>query len=298
MQMKADTKYSIESLWEMAHQIIVSAANQTLVSPTAPLTPRRATALAKYEQTRKRCMQNPHDPDLQAAVRRAKLIKYEADENHIEDECRNFFNNMDSVNVHRRLALTYKYIKRFRRRSTNNTTKFIPLSNWERELKSHCRSKPPTPIPENDSQPLGPPPTMNELLEIIMQLRNGTAPGQDQPKSELFRYGNDELFDLLLTIITRVWTTNKVPADWINTTQIPIPKIPRPQSVDDYRRIALTNTIYKIYAKFLLAKLEEQVDSIPLYQAGFMRNRSTDDHIFTIRRVIDERWRKGRRTYV
>lgn len=37
---------------------------------------------------------------------------------------------------------------------------------------------------------------------------------------------------------------------------------------------------------------------LPSYQAGFLHNRSTDDHIFTMRRVCEERWRKGLPTFI
>lgn len=38
--------------------------------------------------------------------------------------------------------------------------------------------------------------------------------------------------------------------------------------------------------------------SVPLYQAGFQKNRSCDDHIFVTKRILEERWRKGLTTYV
>lgn len=45
----------------------------------------------------------------------------------------------------------------------------------------------------------------------------------------------------------------------------------------------------KIYSKFLLDKLKETIEPKPFYQARFKRNRSTDDHIFVVKRVLDER---------
>lgn len=71
-----------------------------------------------------------------------------------------------------------------------------------------------------------------------------------------------------------------------------------PKSTLDYRKITLCNTIYKIYAKFLLDKLSESIEEMPLYQAGFQKNRSTDDQIFIAKSILDERWRKGKTTYI
>lgn len=45
-------------------------------------------------------------------------------------------------------------------------------------------------------------------------------------------------------------------------------------------------------------QLQAHIGELPLYQAAFLRNRSTDDHVFLTRRVLEERWRKGALTYV
>lgn len=44
--------------------------------------------------------------------------------------------------------------------------------------------------------------------------------------------------------------------------------------------------------------MQRYIIDIPLYQAGFLRNRSTDGHIFTLRRISEEGWRKGLPTYI
>jgi hypothetical protein len=56
--------------------------------------------------------------------------------------------------------------------------------------------------------------------------------------------------------------------------------------------------IYKIYAKILLLRLKENLGDLPSYQAAFQKNRSAGDHIYAVRRILEERWRKGETTYV
>lgn len=120
----------------------------------------------------------------------------------------------------------------------------------------------------------------------------------DQVELELFKNGPPELFELIRIVITKVWVTNDVPNDWLHTVQVPLPKKSSPKVIDDFRRITLSNSIYKIYASYLLSQLRLYVPDIPLYQAGFLPNRSTDDHIFVLRRISEERWRKGLPTYI
>ncbi|GBP07941.1 Putative uncharacterized transposon-derived protein F52C9.6 [Eumeta japonica] len=81
-----------------------------------------------------------------------------------------------------------------------------------------------------------------------------------------------------------------------------IPKKARPQSVNDYRKISICNAGYRIYATYLLKLLDEEIETMGNYQAAFMRYRSTDDHIFVVRRILDENGRQNhvlsQRTYV
>lgn len=44
--------------------------------------------------------------------------------------------------------------------------------------------------------------------------------------------------------------------------------------------------------------MSEFIEEMPLYQAGFQPNRSTDDHVYTAKSILDERCRKGKVTYV
>ncbi|GBP26851.1 hypothetical protein EVAR_16431_1 [Eumeta japonica] len=49
---------------------------------------------------------------------------------------------------------------------------------------------------------------------------------------------------------------------------------------------------YRIYATYLLKLLDEEIETMGNYQAAFMRYRSTDDHIFVVRRILDENGRQ------
>ncbi|GBP72791.1 hypothetical protein EVAR_4675_1 [Eumeta japonica] len=40
---------------------------------------------------------------------------------------------------------------------------------------------------------------------------------------------------------------------------------------------------------------DEEIETMGNYQAAFMRYRSTDDHIFVVRRILDEKWKAANR---
>ena len=60
---------------------------------------------------------------------------------------------------------------------------------------------------------------------------------------------------------------------------------------NNYRGISLLLTTYKILSNILLSRLiayaEEMIGD---HQCGFRRNRSTTDHIFCIRQMLENKW--------
>lgn len=145
---------------------------------------------------------------------------------------------------------------------------------------------------------IGPPPSEDDIRTIIKFIRSGTAPGKDGIPVEFFKHAPPNVIQGIHSVIEKIWISNEPPSEWIETIQVPIPKVKNPSSVNDYRRITLCNVGYKIYSKLLLNRLDEYLNLPSSYQAAFLANRSTEDHMFTIRRVLDEEWRSGNRIYV
>lgn len=192
----------------------------------------------------------------------------------------------------------FRYIKDHKRRlNRQRPSVYIPISNWNNILRGHDDFQLNF-IPETDLFPLLPPPTLSEVEGFLTDMKNGTAAGTDGIKIELIKYLPDELLVEIVDLLQDVWISNVVPEEWTVTIQVPIPKISRPLSVDNYRRITLSNSGYKLYAKFLLFRLEQVCGDVPEFQAAFTRDMSVDDHVFVTRRVLEECWRAGERVYV
>jgi len=61
------------------------------------------------------------------------------------------------------------------------------------------------------------------------------------------------------------------------------------QKVENYRAISLLDSVYKILYTAILHRLEiYKVDIINNYQCGFLKGKSTSDHIFTLRQVLEK----------
>lgn len=290
---------STSEKWKALSTCVKEAASKTLNVSKSPITPSRRAALANFQKSKSTMSKNPLNPIHKAELRIARDIKNKAYHSHVERKCDDFFSNLLQHDPQERLKLMYKFLKQFRRNVdvTRRGTAYIPLSRWEAELTASSIDPMVNLVEENDHFPIGPPLSVQRLKEYLARLKNGTAPGIDRINMELFKYGPEVLLNELAELLEEVYLNNSTPTEWLITTQIPIPKIKRPEQLSDFRRITICSTAYKLYAKFLLEELNKFID-LPLYQAGFQRNRSCDDHTFVIKKLLDERWKKGLKTYV
>ena len=66
----------------------------------------------------------------------------------------------------------------------------------------------------------------------------------------------------------------------------------------NYRGISLLSTSYKILSNILLPRMTPYANEIiGEYQCGFRRNRSTVEHIFSIRRILEKKWEYNNEVY-
>lgn len=73
------------------------------------------------------------------------------------------------------------------------------------------------------------------------------------------------------------------------------------KKVEEYRRITLMATLYKIYAMVLAGRLEtegEEKKVIPQNQTGFRKGMGTMDNIYIINYIINKQLGKGKKMFV
>lgn len=77
-----------------------------------------------------------------------------------------------------------------------------------------------------------------------------------------------------------------VPYEWKTSIICTIYKKDDPMDTNNYRGITFLNTSYKIFSIAVLHRLEIYTNYIiGKYQSGFLKGKSTMDHIFAIRQV-------------
>jgi hypothetical protein len=72
---------------------------------------------------------------------------------------------------------------------------------------------------------------------------------------------------------------------------VPIYKKGDKKDFNNYRGISLLPTTYKMLSNILLSRLIPYAEEITGdHQCGFRRNRSTNDHMFCIRQILEKKW--------
>ena len=109
-----------------------------------------------------------------------------------------------------------------------------------------------TPLPEmkRPSAPLHmfseDPPSPREIMEVLKLKRNGAAPGPNGISYIPYKRC-PALLSTLHAIFAKVWKTRDVPASWSSAAIILLAKSQKTSEPGEFRPIALTNTIGKIF---------------------------------------------------
>lgn len=153
-------------------------------------------------------------------------------------------------------------------------------------------------IPNNFDKPDSEPPTTEELLKVISELKNNKAPGENQIVAELWKKADKNAITSLQCVFNKIWTEEEIPAEWRTALIHPIHKKGLKTDPNNYRGISLLDITYKILSKVLLNRAEPQLDpQIGEYQGGFRKGRSCSEQILNLKNIMA--YQKSRaKTYV
>ncbi|XP_055523024.1 uncharacterized protein LOC129717197 [Wyeomyia smithii] len=217
---------------------------------------------------------------------RRNLREYE------ERQITDFFKSLNSYPAGDRINKTYKFLKNYKKRKNfRGYVSNIRNSDWVDESNDACLI--PKLLDEPSTESLPDPPSVSDVTRIVLGLKNGKTPGLDGLYAEYFKYADSQAILELHQMLCRVWTENIHPTEWKHTIVVPIPKIKNPKCVKDYRRICLSSVAYKIYAIWLLEKLQNIIGPLGVHQAAFLIGHSTIDHLHVVQRVLQENWNAG-----
>jgi hypothetical protein len=141
-----------------------------------------------------------------------------------------------------------------------------------------------------------------EVRLAIKDLKNGKSGGLDGIIPEMLKEGGEEIVDLFTSIFNCVFNNGVYPEEWSKAIIVPIFKKGDKHNPDNYRGISLINTACKCYTSILNKRLHKWLNfnnKIVENQAGFRKNYSTSDQIFSLYAAVQKCLNKpGQKVYV
>ena len=143
------------------------------------------------------------------------------------------------------------------------------------------------------TEQLVPEPSASEVELAIDTLKSHKSPGIDQIPAELIKAGGRTICLEIHKLITSIWKKKKLPKEWKVSIIVPIHKKRDKTDCNNYRGISLLPITYKLLSNILLSRLIPYAKEITGdHQCGFRHNRSTTDHIFCIRQILEKKGNK------
>ena len=112
----------------------------------------------------------------------------------------------------------------------------------------------------------------DEVTASIRNLKLGKSAGLDKIVSEMLKYVDQIVADFLVQLFNKLYDEGIFPKEWSKSIIVPIHKKGDANIPDNYRGIALTSVLSKVYTHILNKRLTgwaEQEEKILEQQAGF-----------------------------
>ena len=124
--------------------------------------------------------------------------------------------------------------------------------------------------------------TEAEIYTAVRALKNGKAAGPDGIIGEFFKHSATFVVPFLVKFFNRLFTTGQ---GWSEAIIHPLLKKGDANNPDNYRSISLLNICSKLYSHILNNRLNKWIEENEILDechAGFLKNYSNIDHLFTI----------------
>lgn len=124
--------------------------------------------------------------------------------------------------------------------------------------------------------------TKNEMVIIIANLKNNSAPGPDRINAKTLKTIHVNILMPLVHIINQILSTGVIPWQWKIANVTPIFKAGKKSQINNYRPISIINTLAKVFEQCVKKRLLEFLDKHHIVtdrQFGFVKNSNTENAI-------------------
>lgn len=139
-----------------------------------------------------------------------------------------------------------------------------------------------------------------EIKQAMFSIGSLKAPGEDGFQALFFQKCWDIVGISTCDAVRDIWLHPELTSEINQTLVTLIPKVERPERVQQFRPISLCNVIYKCVSKIVVARLKSTMASlISPHQVSFVPGRNIHDNIVIVNEMIHSmRRKKGRKGYM
>ena len=133
--------------------------------------------------------------------------------------------------------------------------------------------------------------SLTEVREAIGHLKGNKAAGPDGIIPEVFIHSSEIISSFLVLLFNKIFSSGQYPLAWTEALIQPIHKRGDINLPDNYRGISLLNICAKLYSHIIdkrLSRFVEDNDILGEIQAGFRKDHSTIDYIFSLFSLIQK----------
>lgn len=131
--------------------------------------------------------------------------------------------------------------------------------------------------------------TLDEIKLALKKTKNNKAPGEDCVVADAVKMGGNCLLKKIAKLFNLCLFNSTIPDRWYNAIVILIHKKGDTAELENYRPISLLSHLYKLFTRIITTRLENKLDFYqPIEQAGFRRGFGTNDHLQSIKTLIEK----------
>ena len=220
----------------------------------------------------------------------------------------NFFDKLNA-DIESGKVLNWNQFKRLKTHKTNNTKyDSLDMENFEKffkELYSNVHDTISTETKKNLSEKatsiknlgiaesaesiLNRPIEAKEILESLSTLKNGKSSSEDMINNEILKSLFEKNTCLLAKLFNQCLDSGTYP--WNNSLITPLHKKGCKSNPDNYRAVAVSSNIGKLFSTILLNRIlqfKDTHDPDPVNQLGFSKGAQTYDHILTLQTIVNK----------
>jgi hypothetical protein len=132
---------------------------------------------------------------------------------------------------------------------------------------------------------------ITEIIEAIKSLKLNKAAGLDKITNEMLKNCGDKMISALTKLFNMILLQGCFPEIWRHNVLSPILKKGDVNSPENYRGIAVSSCLSKLFCQVLHGRLTKHFSknsTIPIHQIGYKKKSRTSDHILTLKTLIDK----------